>query len=68
VLTLDRADGILVAMPDRDVLWVAREERGQDLAQLERAAQAMAKVAPHPVSDRVFRLRAGRLESLQPGR
>ena len=30
VLALDHADGLLVAIPDRDVLWLARDE-GQSL-------------------------------------
>jgi uncharacterized protein YtpQ (UPF0354 family) len=65
VLLLDQVDGqvdgLLVAMPDRDVLWVAREE-GQDLAQLMSVAEAMARSAPHPVSAGVFRITGGRLE------
>jgi hypothetical protein len=50
-----------VAMPDRDVLWVAREE-GQDLAQLMSVTEAMARSAPHPVSTSVFRVTGGHLE------
>lgn len=64
VLLLDetaRSDSLLVAVPDRDTLWVAQEE-GQNLASLMAATEAMAQQAPHPVSDRLFRFRAGRLE------
>lgn len=63
VLLLDRADGLLVAMPDRDVLWLARDE-GQSVETLAVAAGAMARVAPHPISDRVYRLKGGRLETV----
>lgn len=58
---LERTGSLLVAMPDRDTLWVAQEE-GQDLARLMTAAEAMAQEAPHPVSGRLFRFTAGRLE------
>ena len=58
---LDKVDGLLVAMPDRDVLWVAREE-GQDLARLMSVTEAMARSAPHPVSAGVFRVTGGHLE------
>jgi hypothetical protein len=61
VLLLDQVDGLLVAMPDRDVLWVAREE-GQDLVQLMSVTEAMARAAPHPVSTNLFRVTDGHLE------
>jgi hypothetical protein len=57
VLLMSGGDDVLVAMPDRDVLWVAIDE-GQDLAALERKASAMAAVASHPVSGSVYRLAA----------
>lgn len=57
VLLMSRDDDVLVAMPDRDVLWVAVDE-GQDLAALERKAAAMSAVASHPVSGSVYRLDA----------
>lgn len=66
VLLLDSVDGLLVAMPDRDVLWVANAE-GQDLTTLGAAAAAMAAAAPHPISDRLYRLTDGRLEPLVGG-
>jgi uncharacterized protein YtpQ (UPF0354 family) len=64
VLLLDQAEGLLVAMPDRDTLWVGREGRGRsnNLASLMSAAESMARSAPHPVSDRVYRVRDGYLE------
>jgi len=55
VLLLPQREDVLVAMPDRDVLWVALDE-GQDLAALERKATTMARAAAHPVSGRVYRL------------
>lgn len=57
VLLLPRSEDVLVAMPDRDVLWVALDE-GQDLAALERKAATMASASAHPVSGRVYRLAA----------
>ncbi|MSR38726.1 MAG: DUF1444 family protein [Planctomycetes bacterium] len=63
VLTLDREDGLLVAMPDRDVLWLARESL-IDLGEVARAAKAMTRVAPHPISAQIYRIRGGRLEAL----
>lgn len=55
VLLMPRDERVLVAMPDRDVLWVAIDE-GQDLETLERKASAMAASASHPVSGSVYRL------------
>ena len=55
VLLLDEKRDLLVAMPDRDVLWVAFDE-GQDLAQLQRKAATMAAAASHPVSGRIYRM------------
>ncbi len=55
VLLMPRDEGVLVAMPDRDVLWVAFDE-GQDIDALEHRAAAMASVASHPVSGSVYRL------------
>jgi hypothetical protein len=55
VLLLDEKKDLLVAMPDRDVLWVAVDE-GQDLAPLQRKAKTMAAAASHPVSGRIYRM------------
>jgi uncharacterized protein YtpQ (UPF0354 family) len=66
VLLLDAVDGLLVAMPDRDLLWIA-SERDQDLPRLAAAAATMAQAAPHPVSDRIYRLKGGCLEPLADG-
>jgi uncharacterized protein YtpQ (UPF0354 family) len=66
VLLLDSVDGLLVAMPDRDLLWIA-SDRDQDLPALSAAAATMAQAARHPVSDRIYRLRGGCLEPLADG-
>lgn len=47
----------LVAMPDRDVLWIARDE-GQDVEDLQHKAHTMCAAAAHPISDRIYRLSA----------
>jgi uncharacterized protein YtpQ (UPF0354 family) len=66
VLLLDDVDGLLVAMPDRDLLWIASDQ-GQDLPALSAAAATMAQTSQHPVSDRIYRLRGGCLEPLPGG-
>jgi hypothetical protein len=65
VLLLEPRDGMLVAIPDRDTLWVG-DERGQDLARLMATMEGIAGHAPHPVSAQVYRLTAGRFEPV-PG-
>ncbi|MFY9344112.1 MAG: hypothetical protein WAT39_16600 [Planctomycetota bacterium] len=65
VLLLPEDEGLLVAIPDRDTLWVGPEQ-GQDLARLMATTAAVAEAALHPVSAQVYRLTAGRLEAL-PG-
>lgn len=65
VLLLDKPDGLLVAIPDRDTLWVGPEE-GQDLAQLMAATEAIAEHSSHPVSEQIFRIKGGQLDPL-PG-
>jgi uncharacterized protein YtpQ (UPF0354 family) len=67
VLLLEQAEGLLVAMPDRDVLWVGPEQ-GQDLATLMATTSDIARDAAHPVSGELFRFRNGRLEPLAPER
>lgn len=63
VLLLSQSEGMLVAIPDRDVLWVG-SERNQDLARLMAQAGSMAEAAPHRVSDRLYRVRDGYLETV----
>lgn len=65
VLLLADAPGLLVAIPDRDTLWVGPEQT-QDLAQLMATTEAIAETAAHPVSSAVYRLKDGRLEPV-PG-
>ncbi len=61
VLLLDRRDGLLVAIPDRDTLWVG-DEAGQSREQLMATTEAIAAHAAHPVSADVYRVTDGRLE------
>lgn len=65
VLLLRDDDDLLVAMPDRDTLWVGRDN-GHNLEQLMATTEAVAAAAAHPVSPRVYRLTGGQLEAL-PG-
>lgn len=63
VLLLESAEGLLVAVPDRDTLWVG-SAAGQQLEQLMAATEAIAESSPHPVSERVFRVTDGQLAAL----
>jgi len=63
VLLLEQAEGLLVAIPDRDTLWVGGEQ-GQNLEQLMATTEAIAEKAAHPVSPSVFRVTDGRLQPL----
>lgn len=62
VLLLEQAEGLLVAIPDRDTLWVGREQ-GQSLEQLMAATEEVARNSPHPVSPQVWRIKDGQLEA-----
>jgi uncharacterized protein YtpQ (UPF0354 family) len=64
VLLLQENEGLLVAIPDRDVLWLG-QERGQDLGTLMASTQDLNRRAAHPVSPSVYRVRSGRLEPVQ---
>ncbi len=67
VLLLDQVEGLLVAIPDRDTLWVG-SERGQNLEQLMATTEAIARDAAHPVSPHLFCVKDGRLEPLPRSR
>jgi len=63
VLLLDQAEGLLVAIPDRDTLWVGPSQ-GQNLEQLMATTEAIARQSPHPVSPNLYRVTDGRLAPL----
>lgn len=63
VLLLQETQGLIVAMPDRDTLWVGTE-KGQNLEQLMATTAAISKAAAHPVSQQVWRLSDGRLQAV----
>lgn len=63
LLLLGSDEDLLVALPDRDTLWVGRAPEA-DVAQVAAAAEAVAAHAPHPVEGGVFRLTDGQLEPL----
>lgn len=67
VLLLEQAEGLLVAIPERDTLWLG-PEHGQDLAQLMATTEAIAKRSPHPVSTSLYRVTDGRLEPVSEQR
>ena len=72
VLLLEDFDGMLVAMPDRDTLWIGQDPATEASAKrparrlmaLSAAAETMARSSPHPVSEQVFRVRGGTLEPI----
>lgn len=67
VLLLERAEGLLVAIPDRDTLWVG-PSRGQNLEQLMATTEAIARQASHPVSPNVYQVTDGRLAPVPAAR
>ncbi|HEX6813724.1 MAG TPA: hypothetical protein VF384_19040 [Planctomycetota bacterium] len=67
VLLLDQSSGLLVAVPDRDTLWVG-PEAGQNIEQLMTVTEAISEQSAHPVSPQVWRLTDGRLEALSATR
>jgi len=67
VLLLGKRDGLLVAIPERDTLWVG-PEAGQDLERLMATTEAIAAHSAHPVSAQVFRVTGGQLEAVPAAR
>ncbi|HEX5051555.1 MAG TPA: hypothetical protein VFZ65_07285 [Planctomycetota bacterium] len=65
VLLLEPAEGLLVAIPDRDTLWVGAEH-GHSLEQLMATTEAIAQQAAHPVSPTLWRFTDGRLQAWKP--
>lgn len=63
VLLLEEAEGLLVALPDRDLLWVGGEDQ-VDLETLMADTEALAERAAHPVSKRVYRVTSAGLEAV----
>ncbi len=66
LLDHERCDGMLVAIPERDLLWVG-PEGGQDLEELSARSRERNSHATHPISPDLYRLNGGKLERLSPG-
>ena len=62
VLLLDpeRVEGLLVAMPERDVLWLGREQ-DDGLGELMSRNQEQSQASAHPISPHLYRVRDGEL-------
>lgn len=60
LLDPDRVEGLLVAVPERDLLWMGHADE-RDLAGLMRLAEEQSRAAAHPVSPRLFRVAGGTL-------
>jgi uncharacterized protein YtpQ (UPF0354 family) len=68
VLLLDeeRTEGLLVALPERDLLWVGRERR-DGLARLMALTEEQSRRASHPLSPTVYRVARGKLVPVTDG-
>jgi uncharacterized protein YtpQ (UPF0354 family) len=67
LLLLDQVEGLLVAVPDRDTLWVG-PEAGQNIEQLMAVTEQIADRSNYPVSAQLFRVSDGRLEPVPTSR
>ncbi len=68
LLDPESVDGLLVAVPDRDVLWLADPGEDSDkLDELQRLAAQQCERAPHPLSPSLYLMAEGRLEKLALG-
>jgi len=67
VLLLDpfHAEGLLLAVPSRDVLWLAGAEKIVDIGALRREVATVASRAAEPVSAELYTVRRGRLVSAE---
>ena len=63
VLLLDseKVEGLLVAVPERDVRWLAASSPGEDLATLMHKNQEQSHQAAHPISPHLYRMSSGHL-------
>lgn len=63
VLLLDpeRAEGLLVALPERDTLWLGSAQQAS-LSTLMQLNREQSEGSPYPVSSTLYRLRDGRLQ------
>ena len=67
LLDPDRADGLLVAVPERDVLWLGRDNGDADLTGLMARAEQQSQRAQPPVSPRLYRVQSGELVPVTGG-
>ena len=67
MLLIDRAtdEDLILAIPDRDMLWLCAEAHG-DLDAISELARRRFARAVHPISPDLFRLGEGRLAKLKP--
>jgi hypothetical protein len=65
LLDPDRAEGLLVAVPERDLLWLGNYQ-GQDLAQLMARNEEQSQQAAHPLSPHLYRVQGGHLVQVGP--
>jgi CheY-like chemotaxis protein len=62
LLLLDpsRAEGLLVAVPERDAFWMGKPDDA-DLARLMNVTRAQSEASPYPVSASLYRMSGGEL-------
>lgn len=68
VLLLDpeRTEGLLVALPERDTLWLGGTQ-GQSLTELMQLNREQNEDSPYPVSPTLYRVHDGRLQPVSDG-
>jgi hypothetical protein len=59
MLDPDKVEGLLVAMPQRDVLWLGNEDSVQ-IENLMALNEEQSRSAEHPVSPHLYRMQSGR--------
>ena len=61
LLDPDRIEGVLVAIPERDVLWLGMEPEGESLSSLMAQNEQQSELSAHPVSPHLYRMTKGQL-------
>lgn len=64
VLLLEERDDVVVALPDRDTLWVGSAQTAA-MSELRATAAAIALASAHPISPMVYKFSGGQLAELR---
>jgi hypothetical protein len=60
LLDPDRVEGLLVGVPERDLLWLGNDA-GEDMASLMSMNEQQSNESAHPVSTQLYRMTSGQL-------